>query len=66
VESGDLDPPGVVKWAVIEAAASARTFTIRRKLIMEIADLGLPRQAPPCDIGTQRIHQRRLGIDRFN
>jgi hypothetical protein len=51
---------------VIEAAASARTFTIRRKLIMEIADLGLPRQAPPCDIGTQRIHQRRLGIDRFN
>ena len=61
-------------FIVVAESFAAFASAIRRKLIIEIADLGPPRrpllrrvalqrQAPPCDIGEQRLRQRRRGAD---
>ncbi len=64
-------------FIVVAESFAAFAAAIRRKLIIEIADLGPPRQpllhrvavrrqAPPCDIGEQRMRQRRLDFDGLN
>ncbi|MDP6788215.1 MAG: DUF1194 domain-containing protein [Rhodospirillales bacterium] len=68
---------GSSAFIVVAESFAAFAAAIRRKLIIEIADLAPPgrpllhrvavrRQAPPCDIGEQRMRQRRLGIDDLN
>jgi hypothetical protein len=68
---------GSSAFIVVAESFAAFASAIRRKLIIEIADLAPPRrsllhqvalrrQAPPCDIGEQRMRQRRLGTDDLN
>ena len=61
-------------FIVVAESFAAFAAAIRRKLIIEIAGRWPPRQpllrraavrrqAPPCDIGEQRLRQRRMGTD---